>query len=123
MGDGAVSCPQTVHCLRGGAQKDPHSWLFSLQEPGKSFGKVGESMGTVPPNHQQRLEHIIKRAAVEDKVRGLQFAPHSLPAHSWLLETPCPCWYLCLFGIVSFNRRAQHHVSHNCIIAEVTASG
>uniref|UniRef100_A0A8C6JV08 Chromosome transmission fidelity protein 18 homolog n=1 Tax=Melopsittacus undulatus TaxID=13146 RepID=A0A8C6JV08_MELUD len=49
-------------------------------EPGKGFGKAGENMDTVPPNHQQRLEHIVKRAAVEDKVRGLQFPPHSLPA-------------------------------------------
>lgn len=34
----------------------------------------------VPPNHQQRLEHIVRRAAVEDKVRGLQFLPNFLPA-------------------------------------------
>ncbi|XP_061329359.1 chromosome transmission fidelity protein 18 homolog isoform X1 [Pezoporus flaviventris] len=37
------------------------------EEPGKSFGRAGENMDTVPPNHQQRLEHIVKRAAVEDK--------------------------------------------------------
>uniref|UniRef100_A0A672TFK1 Chromosome transmission fidelity protein 18 homolog n=1 Tax=Strigops habroptila TaxID=2489341 RepID=A0A672TFK1_STRHB len=41
-------------------------------EPGKSLGKAGENTDTVTPNHQQRLEHIVQRATVEDKVRAPQ---------------------------------------------------
>ncbi|XP_030341158.1 chromosome transmission fidelity protein 18 homolog isoform X2 [Strigops habroptila] len=37
------------------------------EEPGKSLGKAGENTDTVTPNHQQRLEHIVQRATVEDK--------------------------------------------------------
>ncbi|KAM6121652.1 chromosome transmission fidelity protein 18 homolog [Phoenicopterus ruber ruber] len=40
------------------------------EEPGSGPGEAGERADTgpaVPPNHQQRLEHIVRRAAVEDK--------------------------------------------------------
>uniref|UniRef100_A0A8C0F1M4 Chromosome transmission fidelity factor 18 n=1 Tax=Bubo bubo TaxID=30461 RepID=A0A8C0F1M4_BUBBB len=49
-------------------------------EPGNGLGERGDTRPVVPPNHQQRLEHIVRRAAVEDKVRGLQFLPRFLPA-------------------------------------------
>ncbi|KFQ11315.1 Chromosome transmission fidelity protein 18, partial [Leptosomus discolor] len=54
----------------GRAGGDPHPGLFSPQEPGNGLGEEGERAGTgpaAPPNHQQRLEHIVRRAAVEDK--------------------------------------------------------
>ncbi|KFP17348.1 Chromosome transmission fidelity protein 18, partial [Egretta garzetta] len=44
--------------------------LSSPQEPGNGLGEAGERADTgpaMPPNHQQRLEHIVRRAAVEDK--------------------------------------------------------
>ncbi|KFO05814.1 Chromosome transmission fidelity protein 18, partial [Balearica regulorum gibbericeps] len=44
--------------------------LSSPQEPRNGLGEAEEREDTgpaVPPNHQQRLEHIIRRAAVEDK--------------------------------------------------------
>ncbi|KFZ58523.1 Chromosome transmission fidelity protein 18, partial [Antrostomus carolinensis] len=40
------------------------------EEPGNGLSKVGERVDTgqtVTPNHQQRLEHIVRRAAVQDK--------------------------------------------------------
>ncbi|XP_072734072.1 chromosome transmission fidelity protein 18 homolog isoform X2 [Ciconia boyciana] len=40
------------------------------EEPGNGLGEAGERADAgpvVPPNHQQRLEHIVRRAAVEDK--------------------------------------------------------
>lgn len=43
------------------------------QEPAKGPDEPAESGDTgpaAPQNHQQRLEHIVRRAAVEDKVRG-----------------------------------------------------
>uniref|UniRef100_A0A8D0FKX4 Chromosome transmission fidelity protein 18 homolog n=1 Tax=Strix occidentalis caurina TaxID=311401 RepID=A0A8D0FKX4_STROC len=58
----------------------------NLSEVGRARGVLGPGNGlgdtgpVVPPNHQQRLEHIVRRAAVEDKVRGLQFLPRFLPA-------------------------------------------
>lgn len=64
---------------------DPHSGLSSPQEPGNGLGEAGERADAGPagpPNHQQRLEHIVRRAVVEDKVRGLQFLPNFLPART-----------------------------------------
>lgn len=49
------------------------SAVFPPQEPARGPGEPAESgdMGpAAPQNHQQRLEHIVRRAAVEDKVRG-----------------------------------------------------
>ncbi|KAM9599423.1 chromosome transmission fidelity protein 18 homolog isoform 1-T1 [Morphnus guianensis] len=40
------------------------------EEPGNGLGEVGERVDVgpaVPPNHHQRLEHIVRRAVVEDK--------------------------------------------------------
>ncbi|XP_074742288.1 chromosome transmission fidelity protein 18 homolog isoform X2 [Strix uralensis] len=37
------------------------------EEPGNGLGERGDTGPVVPPNHQQRLEHIVRRAAVEDK--------------------------------------------------------
>ncbi|XP_050762128.1 chromosome transmission fidelity protein 18 homolog [Gymnogyps californianus] len=40
------------------------------EEPGNGLGEAGErgdAGPAVPPNHQQRLEHIVRRAVVEDK--------------------------------------------------------
>uniref|UniRef100_A0A8C0EYE2 Chromosome transmission fidelity factor 18 n=1 Tax=Bubo bubo TaxID=30461 RepID=A0A8C0EYE2_BUBBB len=54
--------------------------LSEVGSPGNGLGERGDTRPVVPPNHQQRLEHIVRRAAVEDKVRGLQFLPRFLPA-------------------------------------------
>ncbi|XP_074775635.1 chromosome transmission fidelity protein 18 homolog isoform X1 [Athene noctua] len=37
------------------------------EEPGNVLGEHGDMRPVVPPNHQQRLEHIVRRAVVEDK--------------------------------------------------------
>lgn len=50
-----------------------------------------------PPNHQQRLEHIVRRAAVEDKVRDCGFYLVSYQHPPWLLETRCLRWYFAYF--------------------------
>lgn len=89
---------------RGRPRGDPRSELFSPQEPGNGLGEGGERADTgpaVPPNHHQRLEHIVRRAVVEDKVRGLEFLI-SYQRVPWLLETGCLRWYLFIFSTVSF---------------------
>jgi len=48
----------------------------------------------VPPNHQQRLEHIARRAAAEDKVRGCDSCPVPRRCVPGLLETGCLHWDL-----------------------------
>ncbi|KFU94102.1 Chromosome transmission fidelity protein 18, partial [Chaetura pelagica] len=63
--------------------------LSFQQEPRNSLSereKQGDTGPARPPSHQQRLEHIVQRATVEDKVRGLKFLPRVLPA---LGETGC----------------------------------
>lgn len=58
-------------------QKEPGPGLFSPQDPGNGLRE--EPAET--PSHQQRLEHIVRRAAVQDKVRPqflLQFLPQFL---------------------------------------------
>uniref|UniRef100_A0A663NCG8 Chromosome transmission fidelity protein 18 homolog n=1 Tax=Athene cunicularia TaxID=194338 RepID=A0A663NCG8_ATHCN len=52
-------------------------------EPRNVLGECGDTGPVVPPNHQQRLEHIVRRAVVEDKVRRLQFLPYFLPVPLW----------------------------------------
>lgn len=66
----------------------------------------------VPHNHQQRLEHIVRRAAVRDKVRGCDTPRASFPTTSCssLLEM-CSLhrywwWFFFFFFAVSVNRSA-----------------
>lgn len=83
-------CNQSLQQLRGMPKpQSPVSDLSSPQEPGNGLGEAGDPAdgGAEPPNHQQWLEHIVRRAAAgEDKVRGLRLTPHFLPvcASDWL---------------------------------------
>lgn len=69
------------------AQGEPQSGLSSPQDPGNGLEEEQgdpEPAGTL--NHQQRLEHIVRRAAVQDKVRAPflpQFLSQFPPALSW----------------------------------------
>jgi len=69
----------------------------------------------VPHNHQQRLEHIVRRAAVRDKVRGCDtpraLLPHLLPYHLMQFPTgnvlsPSLLVFFFFFFVVSVNRSA-----------------
>lgn len=90
-------CP---HFELGRPRGDPRSELFSPQEPGNGLGEEGERADVgpaVPPNHHQRLEHIVQRAVVEDKVRGLEFLTNFLPACTLAASD-----WLCLLVFVYF---------------------
>lgn len=98
--------------LNPGAQTrpgEPGSALSSPQDPGSGLREQPGDTGSTP-NHQQHLKHIVRRAAVQDKVRA-QSLPQ-FPAPSWPARPSLPPLEFGFFSPVSFNSPAQLSVSH-----------
>lgn len=96
-------------------QGEPHSGVSSLQDPGNGLVEErGDPEPAGTPNHQQRLEHIVSRAALQDKVRGSIPAPipAPLPTTPFLgCQTLPGSTGIWIFSPVSFNSPAQLRVS------------
>lgn len=99
-------------------QGEPHSGVSSLQDPGNGLVEErGDPEPAGTPNHQQRLEHIVSRAALQDKVRGSIPAPIPAPlptSPSLGCQTLPGSTGIWIFSPVSFNSSAPCVPSRQC---------